>query len=162
MRPNVFLGRHDPLLEWALRESGAGLATYFDGSSDGLERFANNEGIATGLHLYHPETDTWNEASVRSRFPSAPVVLAEFAWRERGLILSAHSKPGIRDLNGLKGHRIVPRQAGAGSQKLLEHLLAKEGLASTDIRYITRPEPKPTPPWRYWKAKPKRHSACWG
>ncbi len=137
MRPNVFLGSHDPLLDWALRESGAGLATFFDGSSDGLERFACREGIATGLHLYHPETDTWNEPTVQSRFANAPVVLAEFAWRERGLIVSTQSEPRIRGLSGLKGQRIVPRQTGAGSQKLLEHLLVKEGLASTEIRFIT-------------------------
>ena len=47
IRPNVFLGSHDPLLEWALRQSQCGLATYFDGSSDGLERFAQREGVAT-------------------------------------------------------------------------------------------------------------------
>ena len=34
--PTVFLGSHDPLLEWALRESRCGIATYFDGSADGL------------------------------------------------------------------------------------------------------------------------------
>ncbi len=135
-RPNVFLGSHDPLLDWALRESGAGIATFFDGSSDGLDRFGSAEGIATGLHLYHPETDTWNEPMVRSRFSNAPVVLTEFAWRERGLILLPDGEPEIRGLGGLKDRRIVPRQAGAGSQKLLEHLLSKQGLASTDIRYI--------------------------
>ncbi|MEE9589560.1 MAG: helix-turn-helix domain-containing protein, partial [Hyphomicrobiaceae bacterium] len=58
-RPNVFLGSHDPLLDWALRESGCGLATYFDGSLDGLERFAAGEGIASGLHIYEPAAKQW-------------------------------------------------------------------------------------------------------
>ena len=48
-RPNVMLGSHDPLLEWAIRESRCGLASYFDSSLDGLARFAAGEGIATGL-----------------------------------------------------------------------------------------------------------------
>jgi len=135
-RPNVFLGSHDPLLDWALRESGAGLATFFDGSSDGLERFAKAEGVATGLHLFHPEKDTWNEPTVRARFAGAPVVLAEFAWRERGLIVSPQSKPRIRDLGGLAGQRIVPRQAGAGSQKLLEYMLAENKLSPTAIQLV--------------------------
>ncbi|MDJ0931215.1 helix-turn-helix domain-containing protein [Breoghania sp.] len=39
-RPNVLLGSHDPLLEWALRESCSGLAAFYDGSFDGIERFA--------------------------------------------------------------------------------------------------------------------------
>ena len=34
--PDIVAGSHDPLLDWALRESGAGLATFFDGSLDGL------------------------------------------------------------------------------------------------------------------------------
>ncbi len=38
--PDVVAGSHDPLLDWALRESGSGLASLFDGSLDGLERLA--------------------------------------------------------------------------------------------------------------------------
>ncbi len=134
-RPGVFLGSHDPLLEWALRESGAGVATFFDGSVDGLDRYARSEGIATGLHLYQPDEDDWNEQTVRSRFGAAPVVLVEFAWRQRGLILSPDSGQQIRSISGLKGQRIVPRQSGAGSQSLLEYLLEREGLLSSDIRF---------------------------
>ena len=59
-RPAVFLGSHDPLLDWAIRESGSGLATYYDGSSDGLQRFFAQEGVAAGLHLYDSNTDSWN------------------------------------------------------------------------------------------------------
>src|ERR1043165_5872922 len=33
-------GSHDPLLEWALRESGLGLASLAEGSEAGIERFA--------------------------------------------------------------------------------------------------------------------------
>ena len=50
-RPATLLGSHDPLLEWALRESGAGLASYFDGSRDGVERFARGAAVAAALHL---------------------------------------------------------------------------------------------------------------
>ena len=41
--PNVVLGSHDPLLEWSLRESNSGLASFLDGSYDGLERFERRE-----------------------------------------------------------------------------------------------------------------------
>jgi len=36
--PHVVAGSHDPLLEWAVRESGSELALLFDGSLAGLER----------------------------------------------------------------------------------------------------------------------------
>lgn len=136
-RPNVFLGSHDPLLEWALRESGAGVATFFDGSVDGLERFAKSEGIATGLHLYQPSNEDWNEPEIRRRFGNASVVLVEFAWRQRGLILSPDGGLQIRAISDLKGRCIVPRQHGAGSQSLLEYLLDRDGLSSSDVTFTS-------------------------
>jgi excisionase family DNA binding protein len=129
----VFLGSHDPLLEWALRASGAELATLFDGSLDGLERFARGEGMATGTHVFDPEKGDWNRAEVTTRFGHAPVALVEFAWRERGLVVPAGSEGVFSDIKALKGHRVVPRQDGAGSQVLLLHLLAQAGLGQDEV-----------------------------
>lgn len=134
-RPNVFLGSHDPLLDWALRESGCGLATYFDGSLDGLERFAAGEGIASGLHIYEPAAKQWNTPAVVDLFAAAPVVLVEWAWRERGLIVAPDSKRQFKKMADLAGARIVPRQAEAGAQKLLTHLLQLEGPAADSLTF---------------------------
>lgn len=132
-RPNVLLGSHDPLLEWALRESRCGLASFFDGSLDGLERFAAGEGIATGLHVYFPETGAWNEPAVQSRFAGQPVVLVELAWRDRGLVVAPGREHAVTGIAALRGLRVVPRQSEAGSQALLEHLLLQEGLGLSDL-----------------------------
>jgi len=131
----VFLGSHDPLLEWALRASGAELATLFDGSLDGLERFARGEGMATGTHVFDPETGDWNLAVVTTRFGHAPVALVEFAWRERGLIVPADNEASFSDVAALKGHRVVPRQQGAGSQVLLLHLLAETRVGHDEVEW---------------------------
>jgi excisionase family DNA binding protein len=136
-RPNVLLGSHEPLLEWALRESGCGLATLLDGSLDGLERFARGEGVASGLHLYDPESADWNVAAVKAQFAQAPVALVEFAWRERGLIVTPGSEGEFADLTTLKGRRVVPRQCGAGSQVLLVQLLAQAGISQSDVAWIS-------------------------
>src|SRR5262249_12250741 len=45
-------GSHDTLLEWALRESGCGLASLPEGSERGLERFAAGELTAAAIHLH--------------------------------------------------------------------------------------------------------------
>jgi molybdate-binding protein len=132
----VFAGSHDPLLEWALRESGAGLATYFDGSLDGLERFAALEAVAAGMHLVDPADGGWNRHVVAERFGGAPVVLVEFAWRERGMIVAAGSEADFPDVSALRGRRLVPRQPAAGSQGLLEHLLRGAGLGPGDVETI--------------------------
>jgi molybdate-binding protein len=129
----VLLGSHDPLLEWALRASGAELATLLDGSLDGLERFARGEGVAAGLHLYTPESDDWNRALVETRFGHAPVVLVELAWRQRGLIVAPGRESELGKVVDLRGRRVVPRQGGAGTQVLLHHLLDNAGLTTENV-----------------------------
>lgn len=132
VRPSVFLGSHDPLLEWALRESRSGLATFFDGSLDGLERFDRGEGVATGLHVPDSGGGEWNLPLVAARFASAPVVLVEWAWRERGLIVGS-ADAEIAGVADLRGRRVAPRQPEAGSQRLLEQLLSAAGLDADAI-----------------------------
>jgi excisionase family DNA binding protein len=132
-RANVFLGSHDPLLDWALGESRCGLATFFDGSHDGLARFAAGEGIATGLHIHDAEAEDWNLPIVRGRFAGERVVLVEWAWRERGLIVGTEKEGEITVLADLAGRRVARRQAAAGSEGLFEHLLAEAGLSRTDL-----------------------------
>ena len=135
-RPPVFLGSHDPLLDWALRESRSGLATFFDGSLDGLERFAANEGIASGLHIFDPEAATWNVSAIAGRFAGQDVVLVEWAKRERGLIVRPEDRDAISEMSDLKGRSVAPRQAEAGSQALFAHLLTEAGLTGRDIEVI--------------------------
>ena len=82
-RANVILGSHDPLLDWAIRESRCGIATFFDGSADGLKRFVDYQGVATGLHLYDPQDNSWNTNAVTQQAGTCPAVLIEWAKRQR-------------------------------------------------------------------------------
>jgi putative molybdopterin biosynthesis protein len=132
-RPGVILGSQDPLLDWALKESGCGLASNFDGSLDGLERFASAQGIAAAMHLYEARHDSWNVATVRQRFEGQAVVLVEFCWRERGLVVAPALSKHIKCIEDLKGRRVAPRQDSAGSQVLLLQLLRQHGLDADDI-----------------------------
>lgn len=143
-RPNVFLGSHDPLLDWALRESRSGIASFFDGSLDGLDRFVAGEGIATGLHIFaaaaehaggaeQAEAGEWNRPAVAQRCRGEPVVLVEWAWRERGLITAPDNPRQITGIADLRGLRFVPRQPEAGAQVLFEQLLAEAALPLQDL-----------------------------
>lgn len=134
-RANVFLGSHDPLLEWALMESRSGLASFFDSSIDGLDRFDKFEGIATGLHIYAPETDQWNVPIIENRFSDASAVLVHWAWRSRGLIIAPGKRDDYLGIASLAGKRFVPRQPEAGSQRLFDHLLAAAGLTPDQLDF---------------------------
>jgi excisionase family DNA binding protein len=134
--PAVAAGSHDPLLDWALRESRCGIATFFDGSLDGLDRFAKREALFCGMHIAEPAGAggmEWNRAHVTSRFPMMPVVLVEWAWRERGLVVASDNPLGIDSVAALKGRRFVPRQAEAGAQHLFKSLLEDEDLGESDL-----------------------------
>ncbi|WP_170371228.1 helix-turn-helix transcriptional regulator [Ruegeria arenilitoris] len=128
--PDIVAGSHDPLLDWALRESGSGLATYYDGSFDGLNRLARRDAQAAVLHIHEP--GGFNVNSVRDALGEAPVVLYEVASRQRGLLLAPEVQ-GISDFGDLKGRRIVLRQDSAASQHLFDAQLESCGLSRADL-----------------------------
>lgn len=129
--PAIVAGSHDPLLDWAIRESGSGLATYYDGSFDGLTRLADRSAQAAALHIH--EEDGFNTHALRDRLGEAPVVLIEVARRQRGLLLA----PGVTDIDDfgdLIGRRVVLRQPTAASQHLFLSELSTHGLSSEDLQ----------------------------
>ncbi len=125
--PMILAGSHDPLLEWALRQSGSGLAAFFDGSSDGIGRVARREAAACATHIREAGGD-WNVATVRDMLGDAPVVLIEFARRQCGLIVAPGNPHAIEAVTGLAPLRFARRQPGAGGQKLFEALATEAGL----------------------------------
>ena len=137
--PPVLAGSHDPLLDWALRQSGAGLATFFDGSGDGLAKLAEGRAMAAGLHLADPDGTGWNVAAVRERLPGEPVVLLEWARRRQGLIVAAGNPHGIARLADLAGRRFIARQPGSGSERLAERLFAAEPGLSESVTMVEPP-----------------------
>lgn len=137
----VVLGSHDPLLDWAIRESQCGLATYFDGSLDGVERFSRGEGIIAGLHVYDEKTSTWNINAVHDMAGNQNAVLVHFARRKRGLVLNPDG-PKPKNLSELAGLRFTPRQKGSGTVGLFSALAAQSGLdpATLEMGDVARTE----------------------
>ncbi|MAY88846.1 MAG: excisionase [Pseudooceanicola sp.] len=128
--PPILAGSHDPLLDWALRESGSGLASFYDGSFDGLKRLADRSAQAAGLHIR--EAEGWNVAALRDAMGEAPVVLVELFRRQRGLLLA----PGVSGIDGfaaLKGRRVILRQDSAASLREFDTRLTQAGLSRDDI-----------------------------
>ncbi len=127
-RADIIAGSHDPLLDWAIRESGSGLASFFDGSLDGLTRVAAGKAAAAGVHIFETGHDGWNRDHVAAELAERPVVLVEWAKRQRGLIVAAGSEREITEIGDLRGRRLVQRQPTAGTAVLLQHLLETAGV----------------------------------
>ncbi|WP_170788518.1 helix-turn-helix transcriptional regulator [Ruegeria lacuscaerulensis] len=128
--PPIVAGSHDPLLDWALRESGSGLATYYDGSFDGLNRLKDRTAQAAALHIH--EAEGFNTQALRDHLGEASVVLFEIAQRQRGLLLA----PGVSDIQSfadLNGRRVILRQSSAASQRLFDAQLEHHGMTRADL-----------------------------
>lgn len=138
-RPLVVAGSHDPLLDWALRESGSGLATFFDGSLSGLTRLAEGGAVAAGMHVYEADREDWNRAHIRERIPGMPVILVEWAMRTQGLVLAPGNPQNITSIADLGGRRVIPRQSQAGSRVLLDYLMTKAGLDAAAMEMLDPP-----------------------
>jgi len=138
-RPLVVAGSHDPLLDWALRESGSDLATFFDGSLSGLKRLAEGGAVAAGMHVYEPDREDWNRAHIRERIPAMPVILVEWAMRTQGLVLPPGNPQNIGSIADLAGRRVIPRQEAAGSRVLLEYLMKQAGLDPAAMTMLDPP-----------------------
>ena len=120
-------GSHDPLLEWALRESGCGLATLAVGSEAGLARFSAGETIAAAMHLHALEDASAdaNVAAMASRSDVQDAVMIVFCRREQGFLLAPGNPLKIASIDDViaKRARIALRPQGAGAQLLLLALL---------------------------------------
>jgi putative molybdopterin biosynthesis protein len=140
-RPPVMAGSHDPLLEWAVRESECELAVMFNGSLDGLQRFAQGKAYCCGLHVFDPETGDYNLAVVARTLDGLDVVLIEWAWREQGLIVAPGNPHNIRALSDLRQAtlQLVDRQEGAGSRLLFHHLLQAQGIDLAALHFAQLP-----------------------
>ena len=126
--PPTVAGSHDPLLEWAVRESRCGLALLTQGSRDGLERLAAGEACAALLHLPHADLADFNREAAEAALRGHDVALVEWARREQGLLVARGNPKRLTAVGQLarRGVRVVLRQPGSGSRELLERLLERE------------------------------------
>ena len=122
--PALIAGSHDPLLEWAVRESRCGLALATLGSVDGLDRFVSRNACGSLIHIPNANDEGFNDDQYRDRLASLPVVALHWARREQGLMLARGNPHRIRSLSALARARLrfAARHAGAGSQLLLARL----------------------------------------
>lgn len=146
--PPIVGGSHDPLLEWALRQSGCGLALLAEGSEAGLARLERNEVALASIHLHRDgasdeEDAAANVEAVAARPGLHDVVVLAFARREQGLVTAAGNPLGLDGLAtaAARHARFGLRQAGAGAQLLLRRLSARQGLAIEAFATAAHPYP---------------------
>ncbi len=105
--PLIVGGSHDPLLEWALRESGSGLASLPEGSEEGLRRLTRAEVLAAAIHLHRLEgdDDEANPDTVATTPGLHDAVVIAFARREQGLLVKPGNPLKLTDIASVAAKR---------------------------------------------------------
>jgi putative molybdopterin biosynthesis protein len=135
--PPIVGGSHDPLLEWALRESGGGLASLPEGSEEGLRRLARGEVMVAAIHLHalNGDDEQVNIAAVADAPGLHDAVVIAFARREQGILVAPGNPLELSDIASIAQSRarMAQRPLGAGAQLLLLALLARSGIAADSL-----------------------------
>ncbi len=136
--PPIIAGSHDPLLDWALQESGSDIAMLACGSAGGLDRLAEGGALAASLHLLDADSGEYNVAAIRRALSARDVVALNWAWRDQGLVVAPGNPLGLSDIADLEstGARVVHRQDGSGSELLLRRLLVGAGHHVDDLSLL--------------------------
>jgi putative molybdopterin biosynthesis protein len=136
--PPIVGGSHDPLLEWALRESNSGLASLPEGSEEGLRRLTRGEVMVAAIHLHRLDGD--DERANVEAVADAPglhdAVVLGFARREQGIVVAPGNPLGLSDMASIAraGARMGQRPPGAGAQLLLLALVTRAGIGLDDLK----------------------------
>jgi putative molybdopterin biosynthesis protein len=139
--PLVIAGSHDPLLEWAARESKCELALLVDGSTAGMHRLQAGQATACAVHLIDPATGEYDAGLLARSLPGLDFVVIEWARRQQGLIVAPGNPLQVGSVADLrrKGVRVATRQQGSGSALLFSKLVADAGLALDDLQVAGQP-----------------------
>lgn len=142
-----FTGSHDLALSWIaahFNEISPGyiLDLNFSGSLGGLIALAEGKADLAGIHLWDPETNSYNLPYVRRTLPGRRIALLTLAWRKQGLIVPRGNPLGLRTVSdlGKPGLRFVNRQPGSGTRVWLDAALRRQGVLTDQIQgYETQP-----------------------
>ena len=117
--PPIVGGSHDPLLEWALRESGSGLATLPEGSESGLRRLARGDVMAAAIHLHRidGDDDSANADAVANAPGLHDAVVIAFARREQGLLVAPGNPRKLSDIASVAAAARASRSGRAGQAR---------------------------------------------
>jgi putative molybdopterin biosynthesis protein len=147
-RTIVAIGSHDLVLDLAasaLRadDPAVTLASSNVGSLGGLVALRDGLCHLAGSHLLDPATGEYTMPYIRRVLGDAEVAVVRLVHRDQGLIVAPGNPlrlSGVGDL-AQPGVRYINRQRGAGTRVLLDHELARRGIAPADVDGYAREEP---------------------
>ncbi|MBV8847355.1 MAG: helix-turn-helix domain-containing protein [Bryobacterales bacterium] len=124
------------VLARSVQAAGSELVLAHRNSSQSLALLRDGWVHIAGTHLRDEATGESNLAEVDRIFPRQSVAVISYAVWEEGIVTARGNPKGIRGVEDLAraGLRIVNREAGAGSRKLLDTHLKRLGISTAKVR----------------------------
>lgn len=141
----VCVGSHDNTLD-LLADELMGLPEPFRfasthvGSMGGITALGNGSCHLSGMHLFDPETDSFNVPFLRRFVPDLDVTVINLAIRHQGLIVPAGNPLAIRGIEDMARVRFINRQRGAGTRVLFDWKLSQAGITPAQVAGYSKEE----------------------
>ncbi len=132
----VCVGSHDNVLDLLhdeLMKDGYSFTSSHVGSSGGITALKNKACHIAGMHLFDPQTKTFNLPFLNSMLPDSELVVINLVMRHQGLIVAKSNPLKIKSLEDLKRVRFVNRQKGSGTRILFDHKLNEANINPDEI-----------------------------
>jgi putative molybdopterin biosynthesis protein len=146
-RTIVVTGSHDLVLDLAAstlreRDPRVTLASSNVGSLGGLTALRDGLCHLAGSHLLDPESGEYTLPYLERLMPDRGLAVVRLVHREQGLIVARGNPTGTTGIGDVarRGLRYVNRQRGAGTRVLLDHELARHGIAPEQVQGYEREE----------------------
>jgi len=112
----------------------------FVNSTVALERLMQGEVHIAGVHLYCPQSQTFNVPFVQQVLQEQTMVLVNLGVWQEGLLVAPGNPKAIRSVDDLSRPDviIINREPGAGSRDLLEQVLAEADIAAQTVAGFDR------------------------
>ncbi len=135
--PLILAGSQDPLLEWAVRESGSDLASLCHGSGDGLRRLMEGKAMLAGIHLLNFESGRYNEPAALGLGGVRDLIVLHWAKRQQGLLVAPGNPLDIQTLSDIARQEVTlaHRQPDAGAAQLLRCLLQRAAIEPSTLNW---------------------------
>lgn len=123
----IVYSSHDPLFQEILSYISKKLNIYIQihwvGSGKALSAILMNKSDISGIHLYDPDTNTYNVTYIKRFWLSDKVVLIKGYRRSIGFVY--HNEDEVNSLDSIIKNRlkIVNRNIGSGTRVLLDYLI---------------------------------------
>jgi molybdate-binding protein/DNA-binding XRE family transcriptional regulator len=138
-RNRILMAGCDPAISVLARNvqaAGIELVVAHRNSSQSLDLLRHGWVHIAGTHLRDESTGESNLAAIDSVFQPQSVAVISYAVWEEGIVTARNNPKSIRGVEDFarRGVRIVNRETGAGSRKLLDTHLQRLGISSRKVR----------------------------